>query len=319
MKDVIKTDINRVQNSKRNRRRQRNSSVYYLLVLLLVVGVGITLSMTLLFNISDIVIVGQSQYQVDEIIEASGISNGDNLVRTDVNEVHDNIMSSLMYVDEVRVKKDFPDSIVIEVMPSVPTAMIEYGETYLLVSKEGKILEKLSEPSKNVPIIKGYYPGTDIITQMVYSNENFETDEKDEQKAKEEIEKKNQEKDKVFHTVCSLIKDNNLYDMVDFDISDIYAISANYQDRISIRLGSSSELDYKLSYAMQILTDQLPTNKDGYLIFRANNQYQYVSKEDMEKHIEEIAEASGIVLETESEENEEKVTGYTETGTAETE
>jgi hypothetical protein len=45
---------------------------------------------------------------------------------------------------------------------------------------------------------------------------------------------------------------------------------------------------------MQILTEQLPSDKEGYLIFRSNNQYQYVSKEDMEKHIEEIAEAEGI-------------------------
>ena len=58
MKDVVKTDINRTRNSKRNRRRQRNNSVYYLLVILLVIGVGVTLSTTLLFNISDIKVVG---------------------------------------------------------------------------------------------------------------------------------------------------------------------------------------------------------------------------------------------------------------------
>lgn len=279
MKDVVKTDINRVHNIKRNRRRKRNNSIYYLLVFLLVMCVGIALSMTLLFNISDISVVGQSQYKEEEIIEKSGISIGDNLVRTDIVQVKENIISSLMYIDEVRIKKAFPDRIIIEVRPSVPTAMIEYGNTYLLISMEGKILEKLSEPSKNVPVIKGYSPEIDIITKKIYSED--------------------EKKDETLKEVCRQISEQNLYSMIDFDISDVYSISANYQNRISIRLGNSSELDYKLRYAYQILTEQLPVNKEGYLIFRANNQYQYVSNEDMEKHIEEIAAASGIVLGTE--------------------
>ena len=98
MRDVVKTDINRTRNSKRNRRRQRNNSVYYLLVILLVIGVGVTLSTTLLFNISDIKVVGQSQYREYQIKEVCGVKVGDNLVKTDVNLVRDNVISSLMYV-----------------------------------------------------------------------------------------------------------------------------------------------------------------------------------------------------------------------------
>ena len=47
-----------------------------------------------------------------------------------------------MYIDEARVKKQFPDNLIIEVKPSIPTAMIEYNGTYLLISENGKILEK---------------------------------------------------------------------------------------------------------------------------------------------------------------------------------
>jgi cell division septal protein FtsQ len=194
-----------------------------------------------------------------------------------------------MYVDEVRVKKDFPSSIIIEVKPSVPTAMIQYNDTYLLISKNGKILEKLEQPNKNVPIIKGFVPASDIITKNVYWEYPDTNDESTEDSLKDD-----KERNKALKLICEQITNQELYSMVDFDISDVYSISANYQNRISIRLGNSSELDYKLKYAMQILTEQLPSDKEGYLIFRSNNQYQYVSKEDMEKHIEEIAEAEGI-------------------------
>lgn len=290
MKDVVKTDINRANNSKRNRRRQRNNSIYYIIVILLVFGVGIALSTTLLFNIDDIIVVGQSQYELDEVIDASKVKIGDNLVRTDVNEVQKNVINNLMYVDEVRVKKDFPSNIIIEVKPSVPTAMIQYNNTYLLISENGKILEKLEQPTKNVPIIKGFIPATDIITKNVYwEYPDIKSDESGEDNIKDD-----KERNKALKLICEQITSQSLYSMIDFDITDAYSISANYQNRISIRLGNSSELDYKLKYAMQILTEQLPSDKEGYLIFRSNNQYQYVSKEDMEKHIEEIAESAGL-------------------------
>lgn len=293
MKDVVKTDINRVSNSKRNRRRQRNNSIYYIIVILLVFGVGITLSTTLLFNISDIKVVGLSQYEEDDIKSASKVKIGDNLIKTDVDTIKKNVLNTLMYVDDVRVKKQFPSNIIIEVKPSIPTAMVLYGDTYLLISENGKILEKLEEPSRNVPVIKGFVPASDIITKNVYweysdTNNNDETTGEDF--------KDDKERNKALKLICQQIKNQNLYSIKEFDISDAYSISANYQNRISIRLGNSSELEYKLKYAMQILTEQLPADKEGYLIFRSNNQYQYVSKEDMEKHIEEIAESAGIEL-----------------------
>ncbi len=292
MRDVVKTDMNKMNNIKRNRRRQRNNSIYYLLVLLLVVGMGVALSTTILFNISEIAIVGQSQYTPEEIKLSTGLSNGDNLVRTNVDKIQKNVMSNLMYVDEVRIKKDYPNRIIVEVTPSVPTAQIETKEMYLLISKNGKILEKFEEPERNIPVIKGYVPATDIVTQFIYSE--------------------NETKDKIIKLICEQISEQELYSIEEFDMSDIYALSAYYDDRISIRLGNSEELDYKLRYAMQILNEQLPTNKEGYLIFRSNNQYQYVSKEDMEKHIQEIAESSGIVLE--SQESSAEETGREVTG-----
>lgn len=280
MKDLVKSDLKRTQNNRRTRRRNRNNSFYYLIVVLLVLCVGAALSVTLLFNIKDIEVVGQSQYQKTDIIAVSGVKTGDNLIKTNVKTVHSNVMDNLSYVDDVRVKKKFPDKLIIEVKPSIPTAMVEYEEKYLLISETCRILETLDTPNRAVPIIKGYAVNPKYTKGKIKSTDELQ--------------------DKALEEICTQIAKQNLYKMIDFDIKDVYAISANYENRISIRLGNSSELDYKLRYAMQILTEQLPTTKEGYLIFRANNQYQYVSREDMRKHIEEIAAASGISLPSES-------------------
>ena len=82
MKDVEKTNVERENSSKRMRRRKRKMNLYGLIVILLVLTVGITVSYTFLFNISEIRVSGESdQYTAEEIVSASGINKGDNLLR----------------------------------------------------------------------------------------------------------------------------------------------------------------------------------------------------------------------------------------------
>lgn len=59
MRDVVKTNVKREQNSKRRRRRRRHLSFYFFLVIILVAGIGVLLSVTLLFNIKNIVDKGR--------------------------------------------------------------------------------------------------------------------------------------------------------------------------------------------------------------------------------------------------------------------
>ena len=54
MRDVVKTNVKRDNSSKRVRRRNRHTKLYFFLVLIVVLGVGILLSVTLLFNVKKI-------------------------------------------------------------------------------------------------------------------------------------------------------------------------------------------------------------------------------------------------------------------------
>ena len=141
MRDVVKTNVKRPNSSKRLRRRRRNMSAYYFLVIMLVAGVGLSLSMTFLFNIKEIRVSGVTQYSVEEIIDASQVYVGDNMVRMKSDEVKSKILSSLIYIEEIEIKKAFPDSLELNVIASVPYANIEYDGGYIMVSQEGKILE----------------------------------------------------------------------------------------------------------------------------------------------------------------------------------
>ena len=144
MKDVAKTNVERQNSRKRIRRRKRMMNVYGLVVLLLVLTAGITISYTFLFNINEIRVAGQSDmYSAEEIVAASGINKGDNLLRLDCEKSEQMILDSLLYVETAKVNRDFPSSLDITVTKCIPAFNVNYGEGTLLVSKKGKIYTAL--------------------------------------------------------------------------------------------------------------------------------------------------------------------------------
>ena len=111
MRDVVKTNVRRNQNSKRTRRRRRHSSMYFFLILILVLGIGVLLSVTLFFNINKIDVKGNVDYSSQDIINVSGIGIGDNMVRLDAAKAEQNILNSMVYIEEADISKHYPDTL----------------------------------------------------------------------------------------------------------------------------------------------------------------------------------------------------------------
>lgn len=85
--------------------------LYGLLVAALVIGVGVSLSMTVFFNIATIEIAGDApQYTAEDIADASGVHTGDNMMRLNRDEVEQNILARMVFVDSVSIQKTFPTS-----------------------------------------------------------------------------------------------------------------------------------------------------------------------------------------------------------------
>ena len=140
MQDVEKTEIQSQTSPKRRRRRNRMRPLYGLLVAALVIGVGVSLSMTVFFNIATIEIAGDApQYTAEDIADASGVHTGDNMMRLNRDEVEQNILARMVFVDSVSIQKNFPDKLVITVTPSTPAFNVTDSSGTLQVSASGKI------------------------------------------------------------------------------------------------------------------------------------------------------------------------------------
>ena len=177
MQDVEKTEIQSQTSPKRRRRRNRMRPLYGLLVAALVIGVGVSLSMTVFFNIATIEIAGDApQYTAEDIADASGVHTGDNMMRLNRDEVEQNILARMVFVDSVSIQKNFPDKLVITVTPSTPAFNVTDSSGTLQVSASGKILKNGPDADPALPTITGFETAVREPGQMLAS--------KDEQKDK---------------------------------------------------------------------------------------------------------------------------------------
>jgi hypothetical protein len=81
-----------------------------------------------------------------------------------------------------------------------------------------------------------------------------------------------------------------LADVVSVDMTDKYDIVINYADRIYVKLGAYSDLEYKIKYAYTVITQNISEQKSGYLIFINSNSASFVEKDKFDAYSESIAE-----------------------------
>ena len=134
----------RRKHSKRRRGRGSFGFLYKLLSVLLICG-AIIAAMTLFFRVGDIVVTGQKRYTAEEIQAASGVELGSNMYLLNKYDIVRAITKELPYIEDIRVNRKLPDTLLIEVRESGrPFALVQDGSAWL-ISGSGKIVEQLPE------------------------------------------------------------------------------------------------------------------------------------------------------------------------------
>jgi len=107
-------------------------------VLAFVVGVSV------FFKVETVMVFGVNQYTANDILEASGIEIGDNLLTFSRARAGGKIIGTLPYVEKVRFGIKLPGTVNIEITEvEVGYAVADGQGDWWLVSSAGKVLEKL--------------------------------------------------------------------------------------------------------------------------------------------------------------------------------
>ena len=130
---------------RRNRRRRRGSLGPLLRVLsVLLTAVAVVAALTLFFKVDQVVVSGNSRYSAEEVIEVSGVEQGDNLILMDKYHIAEKLYTELPYITEVRINRKLPDVLMVEVVETEAVAAIKGGSSTWLMDSGGKLLEVVS-------------------------------------------------------------------------------------------------------------------------------------------------------------------------------
>ena len=151
------------RHTRRPRRRRGRFGGLYKALSILLAAAAVVLACVVFFRVNSVEVMGNVRYTAEEIIEASGIRIGDNLVGLSRSRVSAAICTKLPYVENVSIKKVLPDGVVLKVSERVAAASVESAEGRWLISAQGKLLEKDTGAAKVLTITgltaAGPYPG----------------------------------------------------------------------------------------------------------------------------------------------------------------
>ena len=129
------------RHSRPSRRRGRFGGLYKVMSVLLIAAAVIT-ACVVFFRVNAIQVEGNVRYTPEEIIDASGIQLGDNLIALSRGRISAGIRAQLPYVEGVSIHRSYPDKLVIRVTERVASASVDSSEGRWLISTQGKLLEK---------------------------------------------------------------------------------------------------------------------------------------------------------------------------------
>lgn len=259
MKDVVKHSEQAINISSKPK---RNLTLHYAVVISIILALAAILSMTVFFKTESVTVTGSSVYAADEIIAASGINAGDNMIRKNMAGISEDILEKLVYIEEAEVKRVFPSTISISVNPAHEIANIEIpGGGYYVISEKGKILSALEEPREELMIFRGTDPMPGLIP-----GEEFESEDSD--------------KPEIIRHLHSISKSSLEGNIREFDLSDRTGVTCLYDDRITIELGLASDMDYKFKLAGIIIDSRIGKSEAGTLTMLSNGA-TFIDKEGL--------------------------------------
>jgi len=227
-----------VQRRRRSRRTKIRSGAGAGIMIMLAVVAAILLGITLFFKVNTIEVRGNSVYDAQTVIAASGLEQGDNLLAVSRAAVAARIEVALPYVEHVRITRVLPDTVVLEITESqsVFSVSSDTGE-YWLMNFSGKLLETVTqEEAQSHPAITGFTVTAPEAGTKAVSASGDSLD--------------------ATLTLLSSLQGTGLTDkFTRIDVSKSYDVVAWYGDQFEIQFGTTQEMEYKIKYLQAVLQE----------------------------------------------------------------
>lgn len=211
--------------------------VKWIILIILLIGAIIYFMMSPLFNIRQIVIEGTSKINTQEIESLSQLTTGQNIYNFSKTKAKEKIKEN-PYISTVEIKRQLPDTVIIKVTEREATFLIEFGNAYIYLDNQGYALE-ISEEELDLP----------ILSSLSANLSEF--------KPGNRLEKEDLLRLEQVITIISAIKSNELYDkLIKIDVADTTNFVLTMEDKKTVYLGDTSNLNVKMLYLKKILESE---------------------------------------------------------------
>ena len=260
MKNIDYTDEFLQRRKERQKKaRKRRLVGWFIFVMILLLLVGVILSLTVFFPIASINAKGSKIYTEAQIIKASGIIEGDNLLATAEGTALKRLKAKLPYIESIEFERKLPDSLTIKVKDAGEYACYYDGKAYYTVSHTGWVLKKDYDPPEDLFVYIGAKVKCKVGTAVEYSDEEL--------KALAEKTANALEAEKI--------------NINSIDISDTVSITLNVEDRFEVNLGTANFLEEKIRHLGSMI-DNISPEKSGKINLsmwtNANSQGTFVEQ-----------------------------------------
>ncbi len=217
---------------KRKKHRKLKAIFTAVLTIFIVLGIAVALMMTVFFNVTSIKVIGSSIYTSDEIIYASGIINGDNLVLMQKSDIEARIEKSLPYIKRAEIISSYPDSVGISVEPAEEKYIISNENGQFVADNDFKILRTIGNSQNNLVKLVG------VSTNEIEAGLKIEFVD-------------NQQKD-IIDNIFSICADKG-FNLSYIDVTKSIDISFVINERILVQIGSYTDLGGKITHLTEVV------------------------------------------------------------------
>lgn len=213
----------------------------------IVICAALAFAMSVFFRVSKIEVTGAKRYTNEQIIAASGISSGKNLMLLNRAAAEEQIYEKLLYIGSVKVSRKLPDTVVIAVDESSTFAAVETDEGTWIVDRNCRLLEKYSAKEKQtdtyiqVSGLKGVKPQKGAVLAVA------QTDEAKLQYLKD--------------LLTAISEAGITKDVSTISIENSANPEADYLSRFKVRFGRDEDLDSKLALLKRVVSKLEETDK----------------------------------------------------------
>lgn len=253
------------------------------LVSVAAVVVALMMAVSIFFRVETITVLGAQKYTAWDVSQASGIQEGDGLLTLSKARAAGKIRAALPYVSEVKITVTLPGTVNIEIREhDVSYAIAARDNSWWLMGANGDAIEPVERSAASnytrvlgvqadaprVGVQVSAAPDAQIDGDATQSTDESQTGEASSELAQplqtQPQETNAQRLEAALSILQSLERNGVIGQVAMVDVQSLSDIRLQYGQRFQVRLGTTQELDYKIRYMEQAIS-QMEDHQTGEL------------------------------------------------------